>query len=866
MSAAEIPFLGDWSERTTAYSQLEGNRSVHSFNGMLEGWSESSGLEAAVHERNLIDAGLLALLSEYRRAVCRLSCSGSDYRGVQGEWNGTGFLVAPNLLVTNNHVLNSESVAASATVDFEFERTPDELYRMSRVSLGARRQLKLDPYRLFLTSPAINGLDFTFVWIDEELTSKYATIPMSRGSFTGRPHDPVFIIHHPNGNLKQASVDDTELLNVDGDLVLYAADTEYGSSGAPVITRNGKLLALHHAFRKGQGLVHKHSNRVGTLQDGRTYTVANEGIKFSAIAIHLESQLSEAGSNQSAIRDVLAHYRDSDTVTGPFGAHGRRVESTATDPARVIHAYNATDQDVDVATWNMEWLNAHIDDASTIKRTATVFADITQDIWVLDGISRETATVLGQEFKDTFEQNYNFVFADEDTHPAQPITALFYNTKSVSVTRKPWPKDVEALWRVSGAKDLELDNLSGPIFPSFPARFDVQIKDRQPPFHLNLVPLFIGNRGNLALRREIAARFMTRIVREMTSAPDSAGDWLIVGDVNTPLRRTRLDEIEAAGLTPILAIDQQRGGFSYLRSPGSMLSKLFVPLGTERIGDDSGMVSVVPHAFQGRFVDALTGSAPYGVRLSLLDREIASDLRSAERFLNKKAVSALPQFEHAIDHWQWRGLDKFQFMAANLAQFDELISNTNSTTQPDYGSSYLPLSMVDLFVLIYCEAGFRNGVMDPDAEHSLGERGLLPLPSNLDFWIGEGAPDNNQLLSLPQNLFYYAKYLSSVKNKPARNTQFGNLYRDLFHYSGIKNNKFTQAKLMAGIIHGYFLDMNYTSGRRVDFPNLIAGYQDGRPIDQMLRRSGYIYGESSIIVNRQSNIDLAINDYRTLYN
>ena len=249
MTIGNVDFISRWSDKEV-YAKLANNRNVHDPEAMMKGFGEAYGFEAAVGRKNVIDAGLLELLAKYRRAVCKISCTGVDFRGLSLDWSGTGFLVGPNLLVTNNHVINSVAVAATATVDFEFERSPGDLLSQKSTSRNARQTLTLDPSRLFYTHPAMGGLDFTFVWIGEEAAKDYGFIPMSRASFAGRIYDPVFLIHHPSGDFKQVSVDDTELLNVDADLLLYAADTEGGSSGAPVITRNGKLCGLHHAFRK----------------------------------------------------------------------------------------------------------------------------------------------------------------------------------------------------------------------------------------------------------------------------------------------------------------------------------------------------------------------------------------------------------------------------------------------------------------------------------------------------------------------------------------------------------------------------------------------------------------------------------------
>ncbi|MDB6178709.1 serine protease [Paracoccus sp. Z330] len=854
----QVDFLSDWTEQP--FAKLAGNTSVHQPEQMMRGWNAVDGLEASVGARSLIDAGLLELLATYRRAVCRILCQGTDHRGVSGSWSGTGFLVGPNLLLTNHHVLNSIATAAEASVDFEYERSRDQLSGAAAAGYGPRRELRLDPERLFVTSPAVGGLDYTFVRIAADLAAPYGHIPMSRGSFTGRRHEPVFLLHHPNGDLKQASVDDTEILNIDADLLLYAADTNAGSSGAPVITRNGKLCALHHAYRTREQMDIWHADRVAELIDGGSYDVANEGIKISAIAIDLETQLNSRGPNHAAISEVLSNFIDTDTLTGPFGVLGRqpRTESNRADSGttRVAEAINATEQDLDIAVWNMEWLNAQHNDDAVRKRIATVFADLTHDAWVLNGISPEAAMALRNTLRDSFGQEYECIHAEDEIHPAQPSISIIYNSRSLSITRAPWPAEVEALWRLRAGRDIGLESLHGPVFPSFPARFELNILRRQVPTRLFLLPLFVGERINAMLRRAVAARLLEVIVEMMGPHVEADQDWLIVGDTNTPLRDARLDALRRHDFAPLIAFDRARGGMTYLAGRNRIMSHIFIPRGMETIGNDSGHVTTVARAFEGEFIDSVTGATPFGLRISLQDPAIAKDLARIERYLSSRHQDARTggrSFESA-DSWIWEGLGKAEFIRRNLRALHHAIDMANDHPGPDD----LALSLHDFVVLIYCEAGFRNGAMDPQAHHSLGERGLLPLPDNLSFWIGANMPRHDTLLPIARNITLYAQYLAKVKNRNVRQSSAGMLYRDLFRAPQIAMDPNRSAALLAGIIHGYFVDRNFANGRAPDPLWILAGYADDMPVQDILRGSGYVHENSAILQNRQANINLAL--------
>ncbi len=69
---------------------------------------------------------------------------------------GTGFLIAGNLLITNNHIIPSQTVAAATTVWFNYQQTP-------KGSEDQIAEFRLDPDAAFVTSPINGGDDWTAV-------------------------------------------------------------------------------------------------------------------------------------------------------------------------------------------------------------------------------------------------------------------------------------------------------------------------------------------------------------------------------------------------------------------------------------------------------------------------------------------------------------------------------------------------------------------------------------------------------------------------------------------------------------------------------------------------------------------------------
>ena len=191
-----------------------------------------------------------------------------------GRVQGTGFLVAPGLLLTNNHVIETPAAATSMSVQFDFEVDDDGVNRSSTV-------YGFDPSRCFAFSP-INKLDFVLIALSDRLSGTKALddfgyIPLSEAGDKHMLGELANIIQHPEGRLKQIVLRENNLIARDETLEVlhYLADTEPGSSGSPVFNNQWEAIALHHWAGP-----HLETRSV----DGRVLrTEVNEGIRISAI-------------------------------------------------------------------------------------------------------------------------------------------------------------------------------------------------------------------------------------------------------------------------------------------------------------------------------------------------------------------------------------------------------------------------------------------------------------------------------------------------------------------------------------------------------------------------------------------------------
>jgi endonuclease G len=221
------------------------------------------------------------------KAVARIAI-----RSAAGSGWGTGFLIAPGVLLTNNHVLPSSSVARGSLAQFAFELSLAD-QPLQPISF------EFDPDSLFTTSV---DLDFTAVAVRSQAVSGDATlapfgwlplVEMEGKVFEG---EWLTVIQHPRGERKQVCVRENRLIKRDDPVLWYTSDTQAGSSGSPVFNNDWYVVALHHS-----GVPEYRDGRIQTI-DGRDFDstrmdethvkwIANEGIRASRITKALRAAL-----------------------------------------------------------------------------------------------------------------------------------------------------------------------------------------------------------------------------------------------------------------------------------------------------------------------------------------------------------------------------------------------------------------------------------------------------------------------------------------------------------------------------------------------------------------------------------------------
>lgn len=243
-------------------------------------------LERILHTNDLVDINYLERGMKAARSVGIVRFRLSN--GAEGS--GTGFLVSPRLLLTNHHVLPDGETAAKGRIEFNYQDDVDD-NPLQPIAFP------LAPDDLFLTNPA---LDYTLVAIQPHsrtgmALASFGYLPLIAAEGKVLNGEFVTIIQHPNGDRKKIALRENELIDVLDNFLHYQTDTAPGSSGSPVFNDQWEVVALHHSGvpkLNSQDQVLNINGQVWQRSEGedRVDWVANEGVRISRIAAHIQAQ------------------------------------------------------------------------------------------------------------------------------------------------------------------------------------------------------------------------------------------------------------------------------------------------------------------------------------------------------------------------------------------------------------------------------------------------------------------------------------------------------------------------------------------------------------------------------------------------
>ncbi|MEH2187422.1 MAG: trypsin-like peptidase domain-containing protein [Nostoc sp.] len=181
--------------------------------------------EKIIGENTLRDIYILNLALEASKAVVRIATP---------KGAGTGFMIAPDLLMTNNHVIKSQEVGEKSNFSFNYQLDINGKECPTQI-IGAL------PDGAFYTN---EKLDYSVVTLKE--VPDFGK-PLIFKSKLMRRDDRVAIIQHPGGHLKKISIQNNFVAYADNQVLQYTTSTEPGSSGSPVFDDDFQVVGIHHS-------------------------------------------------------------------------------------------------------------------------------------------------------------------------------------------------------------------------------------------------------------------------------------------------------------------------------------------------------------------------------------------------------------------------------------------------------------------------------------------------------------------------------------------------------------------------------------------------------------------------------------------
>lgn len=240
-----------------------------------------------VLERVIKDTNQFHDIAQWREAmglvetqVCRIRIPTN-----KGEVFGTGFLVGPDVVMTNYHVVESviagekgkstkdgRSAKASVVIcQFDYKKVAGYLNKGIEVGLAAQWLIDSSPgspvdeenepksreagadeldYALLRLARSIGNEPIKGAGEKAEMQAdprKWIKVP--KGAQTFDKDAPIFIVQHPDGDPLVFALDTSGMIgaNGSGTRVKYTTNTLGGSSGSPCFDQSWNLVALHHS-------------------------------------------------------------------------------------------------------------------------------------------------------------------------------------------------------------------------------------------------------------------------------------------------------------------------------------------------------------------------------------------------------------------------------------------------------------------------------------------------------------------------------------------------------------------------------------------------------------------------------------------
>ncbi len=290
--------------------------------------SDSQFRERIINSDDTLDSSYTAKGAQSNKSICRISIITENG---EEEGYGTGFLIAPNILVTNNHVLPEKDYGINSYAEFNFEKGVDDLPMTSRL-------FRLEPAKLFYTNIE---LDYTIVSVSpisidgEAKINDFGFLRLNPQLGKTKEGNCVSIIQHPDGKMKKVALRDNKITNLSYSKVIrYATDTKSGSSGSPVFNDRWEVVGLHHSGiprYNEAGDVLNINGGVWDKSQGESAIdwIENEGIRVSSIIYDITTN---AAVTYPFLLQYFSPITDMETISRSMGIAIKDLEASTYYP------------------------------------------------------------------------------------------------------------------------------------------------------------------------------------------------------------------------------------------------------------------------------------------------------------------------------------------------------------------------------------------------------------------------------------------------------------------------------------------------------------------------------------------------------
>lgn len=247
---------------------------------------EPIGLERVLGTSDFLGISFLERGLQVAKSVGRVSIRGRTGSPIG---YGTGFMVGPRLLMTNNHVLSDVAQAGDSVVEFDYFVRADGTPSTIKV-------FNLQPEVFFQTDP---DLDFSLVAVAPLSASGAPLAAQGWNQLIAEEGKAIIgqwvnIIQHPNGEPKQLVLRNNEIVDTPDRFLTYKTDTSPGSSGSPVYNDQWEVVALHHAGKPVKDAAGQILNMQGKpwqpwMGEHQVQWESNEGARVSRIVAFVKS-------------------------------------------------------------------------------------------------------------------------------------------------------------------------------------------------------------------------------------------------------------------------------------------------------------------------------------------------------------------------------------------------------------------------------------------------------------------------------------------------------------------------------------------------------------------------------------------------